>query len=82
MHADSFGLQGLLAGLDFVKDVHPEQRVTRSLAWAKQEECDSHSGSLCDVGPHAHINKRPGRCLPPLKPHSLPSSNMLHIEHA
>ena len=53
--------QDMASQLSFVKDVHPEQRVKRSLAWSPEEECERHSGSLCDVGPHQHINKRPGR---------------------
>ena len=53
-------VQDLISQLAFVKDIHPEHRVKRSLVWA-EEECEKHSGSLCDVGPHQHINKRPGR---------------------
>ena len=56
--------QELLSGLSFVKDVHPEQRVKRSLLRAGEAESEKHSGSLCYVGPHQHINKRPGRYIP------------------
>ena len=36
-----FNGQVRMAGLECVKDVHPEQRVTRSLVWAGEEECES-----------------------------------------
>ena len=59
-------VQERLNRLSFVKDVHPEQRVKRSLAWEGKEregrpECEGHSGSMCDIGPDQHISRRPGR---------------------
>ena len=56
-------MQVRLAGLPFVKDVHPEQRMTRGLAWEEEAECREASGGLCEA--RQRIVKRPGRHAPP-----------------
>ncbi|CAL8462817.1 g2351 [Coccomyxa elongata] len=56
-----------LGGLSFVKDVHPERRVTRALMWAEGDSShDSEGRAGCslwqeDGDVHAAIRKRPGR---------------------
>ncbi len=66
-----------MSTLDFVKDVHREQRLTRSLAWESEPESEedtdlpghrgAHKASKpCDTGNATHdsfisTHKRPGR---------------------
>lgn len=69
--------QAMLAGLPFVKDMHPEQRVARALMWegggsgvdeqpGAQSEYHSQGCSLWETGSDegSVVQKRPGRCAP------------------
>ena len=75
IHKHSVESTGLLAAqarlvqLPGVRDVHPQQRMTRALAWeaAGGEEAGSAGCSLCERGGPAEreVLKRPGRSASP-----------------
>jgi len=68
-----WGAQARLAALPGVRDVHPQQRMTRALAWDAGDAeggCGGGGGSLAERGGPAdrEVVKRPGRRGPPAAP--------------